>query len=377
MKVRVLHLATGLETGGAELMLFQLLANMDRERFHSEVVSLREVGPVGARIRELAVPVHSLGMRPGRLSAAGMAALVRRVREFRPHVIQTWMYHADLVGGVLGKVAGGVPVAWGLHTTSLDPQKTKRGTRWTIRACSTLSHRLPRRIVCCAESTRNVHIDLGYAADKMTVIHNGFDVDAFRPEPARRDWLRRELNLAPSTPVIGLLARFHPQKDHQNFIRAAACLRAARPEVHYVLCGEGVTWENAELAGWIHRARVQDRVHLLGRREDVPAIMAGLDLLTSSSAYGEAFPLVIGEAMACGIPCVATDVGDSAAMIGDTGQVVPVADPQALARAWAEVLALDAGSRSVLGQQARSRVLDRYAIGSVASQYADLYTDLL
>ena len=371
LPLRVVHVISGLELGGAETMLYQLLAGTDLERFPSEVVSMTTRGLVGERIAQLGVPVHALGMRRGLPTPWHLLPLVRLLRRARPDVIQTWMYHADLFGGVAGRLAGRIPVVWGIHHTRLERESTPAGTLWTARVNARLSHRLPARIVCCSEATRRVHVQMGYAADKMLVIPNGIDLDRFRPDPEARASVRVELGLGPDALLIGMAARFHPLKDHRNFVLAASRI-ADLPGVHFLLCGEGMVAENAVLSGWIEQAGLSGRFHLLGRREDMPRLFASLDLSTLSSR-SEAFPLVVGEAMASGVPCVVTDVGDSAEIVGTTGLVVPPEDPEALAAAWRELIEGGPELMGRLGQLARRRIEERYSLQASVSKYQNLY----
>ena len=372
--LRIVHVISGLELGGAETMLHQLLAGTDRERFQSEVISMTTRGPVGERIEALGIPVHALGMKRGLPTPWHLLPLIRRLRWARPDVIQTWMYHADLFGGVAGRLAGHLPVVWGIHHTRLERESTPAGTLWTARVNARLSHRLPARIVCCSEATRRVHIQMGYAAGKMLVIPNGTDLGRFRPDPQARRSVRAELGLAPDALLVGMAARYHPLKDHRNFVLAAS--RAAELlDVHFVLCGEGIVAENSVLSGWIEQAGLSGRFHLLGRREDMPRLLASLDISTLSSR-SEAFPLVVGEAMACGVPCVVTDVGESSEIVGTTGLVVPPEDPEALAEAWRELIEGGPELRGRLGQLARQRVEERYSLPSVVATYEELYLSL-
>ena len=374
--MRVLHVTTDLDVGGAQTVLCNLLSRIDPAAFQSEVVSLVGMGPMGPRIQALGVPVWPLGMRPGVPDPLGVLRLAGRMRRNRPDVVQTWMHHADLVGGIAAKLAGGIPVAWGIHHSTVDRRGSKRMTVWTARACARLSRWLPARIVCCGEAARRAHVALGYAAGRMLVIPNGFDVAGFRPDSAARDSVRRELGLSDSIPLIGLVARFNQQKGHRTFIQAAGRLHASAPESRFLLCGDGVVWGNPDLAAWIDEARIRDCCYLLGQREDIPRLTAAMDVATSSS-FGEAFPIAVGEGMACGVPCVVTDVGDSALIVGETGVVVPPRDPEALAAGWRRLL-LDTSreGRLQLGLAARQRIAERYSIEKVAAQYEDLYRQM-
>ncbi len=231
---------------------------------------------------------------------------------------------------------------------------------------------LPTRIVCCAELARRVHTEFGYIGEKIVVIPNGFDLTDFRPDPAARLSVRQELGIPQEALIIGLVGRFHPQKDHRNFIDAAARLHSEYPKIHFLLCGDDVTPENTELGQWIAARGIGERCHLLGPRDDIPRITAALDIACSSS-YTEGFSNVIGEAMACGVPCAVTDVGDSALIVGDTGRVVPPRNPRALADAWCELIKMCPEKRSLLGAAARRRIGERFSLQAIAQRYEELY----
>ena len=375
--IRITHLITGLNTGGAEMMLYKVLCQMNRDAFQAEVISMIEIGALGEKIAKLGIRVRTLHMRPGIPDPRALWRLVRILKEQPPDLMQTWMYHANLMGSLAAKLAQDIPIVWGIHHSNFDPQKSKRRTVWTMKAAALLSSRIPRGIICCGEAPRRVHVQIGSDARKITVIPNGFDLASFHPDPLARISVRRELGLSTEAPVIGLVARFHPKKDHRTFIAAAALLHQTRPDVHFVLCGDGITPENQELAQWIRQAGIGSHCKLLGVREDMPRLMAALDVATSSSSYGEGFPIVLGEAMACGIPCVATDVGDSALVVGTTGRVIPIQKPHAMAQAWNEVLGLSQEQRNCLGQEARHRIEHNFSLPVIVRRYENLYKELM
>ncbi|MGH7860054.1 MAG: glycosyltransferase, partial [Candidatus Binatia bacterium] len=267
------------------------------------------------------------------------------------------------------------PVVWNLRHSDFDPSRRKRTFGWTVSACARLSRIVPARIVSCSEESLRVHAAIGYPAERMVVIPNGFDLDRFRPDPDARAALRREIGVPDAVPLVGLVGRYHAEKDHRTFFAAAARLYAARPDARFLLCGPKITWETPDLVAEITAAGLAERCILLGRRDDMARINAALDVACSSSAT-EGFPNVIGEAMACGVPCVATDVGDSARIVGDTGRIVPRRDPEALAAALREVLDLDPARRRQLGLAARRRVEERFSLSSVVARYEDLYREV-
>jgi glycosyltransferase involved in cell wall biosynthesis len=376
--IKIVHIIAGLDADGAETVLYQLTSQMDKGRFQNEVISLTEAGPLADRLRAAGVPVRALGMKRGVPTLYHLLTLRKWLKQSQPSVVQTWMYHADLMGGVASHLAGRWPVVWGIHHSNLDPDQNKRMTIWTARTSARLSRAIPRRIVCCSESSREVHAKFGYASDRMEIIFNGFDLHQFHPDAEARGSFRRELGISENTPLVGMAARFHVQKDHRNFVDAAAHLHADAPAVHFVLCGRGADTSNAELMSWIEQcgSGLREAFHLLGNRSDMPRFFAALDIATSSSV-SEAFPMAVGEAMACGVPCVVTDVGDSAVIVGDTGRVVPPSDSQALANAWRELLATDSATRRQMGQAARRRIEQKFSVDTLVERYQELYGEIL
>lgn len=370
---QIVHIITDLKPGGAETMLARLLAVIKGGDIQYHVISLTSDGKIGELLRAEDIPVSILGFDPQNPDPLLFIKLVNLLRHLKPDGVHTWLYHADLLGGLAARLAGNIPVIWALHNSTLDSTSSKRRTLRVVRLCAWLSHFVPKKITYCSTVSRDLHIQLGYKAEKMVFIPNGFDLDVFQPNADARLSVRAELGLSPETPLIGFMARFDPQKDLNNFIQAAALLNQQMPEVRFLLAGMGIQNENAVLAQWLDQSKMRGIIHLLGRRDDVPRLTAALDLATVSSAYGEAFPLVIGEAMSCEVPCVATDVGDSRWIIADTGRVVPPRDPQALAAAWYALLSLPASERRALGRKARQIIADHYSISVSAERHQNLY----
>ena len=370
--IRVVHLITGLNTGGAEMMLAKLVAGLDRAEFASHVVTLLGEGPLAERVRAAGVPVDSLGLARGAMDPRALWRLARLLRRVRPQVVQTWLYHADLLGIVAARLAGTGRVVWNLRCSNMDFSHSGRLTRYTVAACARLSP-LPEAVVTNSRVAVDVHRALGYCPRRVEVIPNGFDLERFAPDPAAREAVRAGLGVPALAPRVGRAARVDPQKDHETFLRAASAVAQARPDAHFALLGDGTGPDGAGLSALLREAAPGLRLHRLGRRDDVARVLAGLDVAVLSSAYGEGFPNVVGEAMACAVPCVVTDTGDSAEVVGGTGRVVPPRDAQALAGAVLGLLALPAGERQALGQAARERVGERFSLPAVVRQYAALY----
>jgi glycosyltransferase involved in cell wall biosynthesis len=369
--MRIAHIINSLEIGGAEMMLYKLLQHSDGELFQVEVFSLVSGGAIADKIAALGIPVHSLALDKHRASPLKGLQLSILLRRGRFDAVQTWLHHSDLVGGVSAKAAGIRNVFWNIRESTLEPGHVPLRTRRIARLCARVSRIIPTRIVCCSTASFRAHADLGYVESKMLVIPNGFDTKAFVPDTNAGVGLRSELGIE-SGPLVGLIGRFHPRKNHKMFFEAAGLIRKQIPSVHFVLCGKGLDADNSTLRSWIREYGPDGSVHLLGSRSDMPRITAALDLATSTSS-SEGFPNAIGEAMSCGVPCVVTNVGDSAFLVGNTGFVVPSADPERFASACVQLLQTEPESRRRLGAAARSRIETEFDISAIAEKYAQLY----
>ncbi len=305
----------------------------------TEVVSLTGILDQAEKMKAIGVRVRTLGMKTSVPNPLLVMRLAQWIRESKPDVIHTWMYHANLVGALAARLAGDIPVVWGIHHSALDPRVDKRRTVLVNRVCAFLSRRFPARIVCCSEASLRIHKNLRYAAEKMEVIPNGFDLE-------------------------------------QVIIRAAARLQKQIPQIQFLLCGLDIGWQNSQLVGWIETAGIRACCHLLGVRRDMSRLFTAMDIATTASLSGEAFPLVIGEAMACGTPCVVTDVGDSALIVGETGIVVPPGDPGVLAEAWRRLIEAGPVERRRLGLAARRRVQLYFALPAIVERYQTIYAQL-
>jgi glycosyltransferase involved in cell wall biosynthesis len=357
------------------MMLYKLLSQIDREKFDIKVISLTDVGPVGEKIKKLEIPVIGLGMKRGVPNPFFLLKLARILKQEKPDILQTWLYHADLMGLLAGKLVGVPSIVWGIHHSNLSPESNKKLTIKVAEICAMLS-KYADKIICCSESSLKAHSKIGYSLQKMTIIPNGFDIKKFSPIHTANKQLKRQLSIPENSYLIGLVARWDPLKDHYNFIQAARIVANQIPNVHFVLCGDNITPKNETLISWIKDVNLEKSFHLLGRREDIHKIMPAFNLLVLSSK-GEAFPNVLGEAMACEVPCVTTDVGDSAYIVGDTGLVVPPENPQLLGEAILTFLKSPASHRKKLGQLARERVENYFSLDLIVRKYENVYIDLL
>lgn len=366
--MRVLHVVTDLQIGGAETALFRLVTQGYVHELEHRVVSLTGWGPIGDALRESGVSVQPHGTR------RDTAWWSHLFEAYRPSLVHTWLIHANLLGSW---VAGrrGVPTVWSIRHGRLRRGDASWRTRALIRLGGLASRRLAGAIVSCSWAAAREHVDLGYPEEKIRVIPNGFDLGGERLGPEARPWLRGELGLPADAVVIGMVARWDPMKDHPTFIEAAARVASRRPRVHFVLAGRQIDRANASLCRALAARGLTRRVHLLGERDDSQRVIAALDVLTLTST-SEGFPNVLGEAMAHGVPCVATDVGDCARILDNAGIVLPPRDPEAVAVAWQHLVDGGADFRSALGARGRARAERLFDIRGVALAYANVYREL-
>jgi glycosyltransferase involved in cell wall biosynthesis len=374
--IKIAHIVTGLAADGAERMLYNVVAGLDPSRFRCEVISLTEMGEIGRLCEARGIPVRALRMSRACPNPWLVVRLARWLRASGPRIVQTWMYHADLAGGLAARLSQVGKVVWGIHHSSLRKGEDRSRTIWAARVCARLSRTLPSGIICCSQSAWRTHADLGYVCENAEVIPNGVDLSVFRPDSEARAQVRRELRIPPGAPVIGIAARFHIHKDHRTFIEAAAELRSRFPEAYFVMCGAGMDWKNSTLVGWLRINGIGARTRLLGPRHDMPRLFAAMDIVASSSR-SEALPMAIGEAMACGVPCAVTDVGDSALLVGETGMVVPSQHPELLARAWEQLLSAGDDARRRRGADARCRIESLFSLPVAIQRYQSLYLRLI
>jgi glycosyltransferase involved in cell wall biosynthesis len=374
-KIKLLHVITGLTTGGAERALYNLLKGGLSERLNSHIISLKDDGTIGRRIRALGVPVTTLDMLGGWPSLSGLTKLRRIVREFQPDIIQGWMYHGNVAAILARTMSSRRPIlVWTIHSSLYDLNHEGPITRQVIRANRWFSS-APDALVYVSWLARKRHEEFGFAPQNGRIIPNGIDVQQFSFSSASRQRVRSELGIPQDAPVVGHVARLHPMKDHQSFLQAATDISRRYPETHFLLCGRDVLLEESSLAQLIP-VHVQDRFHLLGERSDVADLMSAMDIFCQSS-WSEAFPIVLGEAMVTQVPCVATDVGDSATIIGDTGVVVPPRDVTALVDGIERLLRMPVEERRTMGASARVRIQANYTLEAVVDQHAELYEKLM
>ena len=376
--VKVMHVITSLDVGGAETILARLVAADQEGSVTHTVVSLKPGGALRGSLEATGNPVLDLGIGRKLSALSGLARLTKLIKTTQPDIVHSWLYHADLLATLAVALSGrrnATRLLWGVRCSDMDMLRYARSNRYILKMLASLSSRTDL-VLCNSNAGRVAHERLGYRPPRWLVIPNGLDVDRFAPRPDERATVRSELGLEEASFVVGMCARVDPMKDHDNFVKAAAMFVETAPEARFALIGAGTNEQGSALDRAIGESGIAERFVRLGLRQDLCRLHAALDIATLSSAFGEGFPNVLAEAMACGVPCVATDVGDSASIVGDTGLIVPPHDATALAAAWERLRNEGRGGRAARGAAARRRVESRYALATMIEAYRGLYSEL-
>lgn len=371
-KLSLLHVITGLDVGGAERALARVVEFARGEGARSTVVSLGRGGRVAEVLRHQDTPVVELGVPRGRVSLAALARLRRLVKEHRPTHVHGWMYHGNLAAAcAVQGLAARPALAWNVRQSLDDLRGERTLTRAVIRTNALLS-RLPDGIVYNSARSLVQHSDFGFSRARAEVIPNGFDLDGFAPDASLRAGRRAAMGIGKEGVLVCCVARYHPVKNHRALLEAVVNVRRECPAVRLVLVGAGLDSSNAELAALVEGLGLGAVTRLAGEQADVLPWLAAADVFCLPS-LSEAFPNAVGEAMASGLPCVVSDVGDVTDLVADCGWIVPKGDTPALTRALASAVTTTAEARAALGRKARKRVADNYSISRVGALYLDFY----
>lgn len=371
--LRIAHIITGLGTGGAETMLAKLIEALPPPEHEHVVMPLLSGGVLAARIAAAGGQIVDAGIPRSPRALLSLARLRRLVQEARADVVQGWMYHGNLVASL---AASGKPVLWGIRQTLSSISHVRPMTRAVIIASVPFAFRT-NRIIYNATLSAADHERLGFPAKKRAYIPNGFDTLRFRPMPEASAALRAELGLAENVRLIGRVARDDAIKDHETLFAAFARVASSDPACHLVCVGRGMLLGRPRLDALITQYGLAGRVHLLGERLNMPELTAAFDLALSTSRHSEGFSNAIGEAMAAGVPVIATDVGEAKEILGDSTRIVSAADPEALAECCLRLLALSPAQHAALGAADRARIEQRYGMPAVARRFALAWQEAL
>ena len=354
-------------------MLLKRLLLVDKSaQSKSVIVSLGALGSVGAELRALGFNVQTLNLSKIWQVPKVVLKLTKLTRNYKPDIIHTWLYHADLIGTLAAIFARVKLIIWGIHTTEVG----SFSTAVVRRICAMLSYFFPSRIMCIAEASKNKHISIGYCSKKIQLFHNGLDFSKLQATKEERDKFRLDLGIDESAIVVGSLGRFHPVKGYDVFINAAVLLLHEFRNVRFLLIGKDLNRLNEELIGWINSTGFTERFILLGERSDVAICLSAMDIFCLHSR-SEGLPTALAEGMAMALPCVATDVGDAGILLGNTGVLVKAVDPEVLANGLKQLITLTREERSRIGRLASERVRSKYTIEKTYDEFSKVYSELI
>jgi glycosyltransferase involved in cell wall biosynthesis len=355
---RVAFLIRDLNVGGAQRQLIELASGMHRAGWPVVVFVMYGGGVNEPDLRARGVPVVILG-KSGRWDVAGFwYRMMRAIRRQRPAVLHSYLGTENLLAVTMRPFLRGAKIVWGVRSSETDYRRWGRLPALIFRLERLLA-RFVDLVICNSTVGRDVHVAVGFPADRCVVVANGIDSERYHPDPEARAAVRAEWGVADDEVLAGVVARVDPRKDHAGFLRAASMVAVHEPRARFVIVGGGPASSEAELVALASELHLDERLIWAGARSDMPRVHNALDLLVSSS-WGEGFPNVVAEAMASGVPAVVTDAGDSVLVVGDTGWVCHAKDPDDLARVIGEAIA-DRDALRARGLDARRRIVTEFS----------------
>lgn len=375
-KVKIVHIIIGLNVGGAEMMLYRLVTDdTENELLEHIVISLTNSGPVGKLLKNSNITVYAVRLNSIYSSFKVFFRLRRILLTQRPDIVHTWMYHADLLGGLAARSVGIDRVVWCVRSTDISIGSSLI-TRLIKRSCAKLSHYIPATIVFAAHRSRETHLAVGYNPTKAKVVHNGFHYPIKKIQKRVKTRFRRKLGLSSEDRLIISVGRFNEVKDFETFFKAISILSKRYTDFKVLLVGTGLDHNNIELMSLIERSGYKEKYIFIGYRKNPMRYMTISDIFCLHSK-SEGFPNVLGEAMSCGLACLSTDVGDAAILLGNSDWIVPVASSDIMAEKLLQLLKMPNSERLKLGNDYEIRIGKMFSMSSVSSNYKNVYEELL
>ena len=374
--MRIVQIITSLNDGGAEGVLFNICKNDDKNEHI--VISLMDKGKYGPLLVKLGIKFYCLNMKPNLFSIFGIFRLVKILLLLKPDIVQTWLIHGDFIGGIAARLAGIKNIIWNIRYSKLELKKTKISSFILIKILSKLSFLIPKSIIVVSKSAKKNCENLNYSKKKLFLIPNGYDLSILNPNKTQRTYIRKKWKIKKQVPLIGNVARYDPKKDHINLLNALSLIRLKNIDFLCILVGLNIDKNNKNLVSEIKKLKLNKHVKLLGQKRNISQVMNGLDIYIQSSSNGEGFPNVVAEAMACGTPCVVTDVGDAAFIVGKTGLVVNPKDPKRLAKSIENTI-YEISSKNWMKKcnQARLRIKNNFDITKMIKSYNEVWLKTL
>lgn len=372
--MKIVHIITTLGDGGAERTLFNISKNSQLQS--QVIVSLLDQGKYGELLSKLGVKVYYLKMKPNIFFIFKIFSLMKILYYEKPDIVQTWMYHADFFGSIASILIGIKNIFWNIRHSELQKNHSNRKTIYIIKILTKLSWWVPKKIIVNSKRSIKVHKKLGYCSKKFLYIPNGYDLSKLKPTNKKFFSIRKRLKIKKNKYLIGLVGRYNLAKDHFNLLNALYLLKNQKIDFFCVLGGKGINYKNNNLVTIIEKLELKNHIKLMGVQTDIPSFMSELDLHILSS-NSESFPNVVAEAMACETPCVVTEVGDAAYIVGKTGWVVPPENPLILAktikRALSEIGTNKWKQRCI---QARLRIKKNLDIDRMTQSYNKVWSKI-
>ncbi|MDP3560732.1 MAG: glycosyltransferase [Legionellaceae bacterium] len=362
---KVLHIINGLEQGGSETALFRLLKAMHRDyEFH--VIVLNQAGYYSSKIAALGIPIYYLSIKKNPLAACFRLSIY--IKQLKPDIVQTWLYHSDLLGGLFAKLHGIKKIIWGVRCEGVG---LKKSTQWMKQACALLSNKIPQYIITNSKAASKNHIQAGYKDHKMQIIYNGFDANEFYPNKTSNRLIDNQL-ISNDSIVIGTLARFHQDKGYDTLIKAIDQICEAQPNSYFVLCGHGCHADNHLLTSLLETLVYRERVLLINGTTSPIDYLNTLDIFVQPSKT-ESFSNSLAEAMLCGLPCIATNVGETQTICNHHATLIPSNSTEQLALACIAMTRKSQQERIELGSRARNQIAQSYSMEQYTKQLQHLY----
>jgi glycosyltransferase involved in cell wall biosynthesis len=374
--MKILIIISGLKTGGAELMLHRVLQHTNPSFIKYNVISLSKSGEVAEKIRLLGINVDEFNFTNSFLSIIEFIKLILKIRDIKPDIVHTWLYHADLIGGVCAKIASVPVIIWNVRNLDVSSDNVKLSIKILARISAIISYLVPNGILYCSNLAMQVHISIGYSPHKSFVIPNGYDISTYKKLKSNKSYYKTKIDLDPKWDVIGVVGRNDPIKNYRGFLISASILYKNNKNIRFIFVGKGLDKNNTELIELAKKYEIKDACIWLGQCNNIPEIMNAFDVFALPS-ISESFPNVLAEAMSCEVPCVSMDVGEAKSIIGDTGLIVPVQNMKVFAEAIQTILNLDCKTRLALGHKARERIINNFEISKIVNIYNNYYRDQL
>ena len=325
--MKIVHIITTLGDGGAENTLSKICEH-DKQNKHI-IISLKDGGKYYKILKKLGIQIYILNIKL--YSFYKIFYIVKILNSLKPHVVQTWLVHGDFIGGLMARLAGIDSIVWNIRHSNLQFKKTKILTILIQKILIRFSFFIPKKIIVNSLKAKKIYQQSGYDKKKLIFIPNGYNLNIFKPNKLKYINFRKKYQPKKNIILIGNVARYDPKKDHSNLLNALKIIKSKKINFLCLLFGFKINKFNSKLVTEIKQLKLSNHVKLLGQSDDIPSIMNGLDIYIQSSSFGEGFPNVVAEAMACATPCVVTDVGDASQIVQEFGWVVPPNDPIKLA----------------------------------------------